>query len=278
MSWLSPSRVRCLYGRSSPSGSPSSSSPARPERHLAASPAARGAAYDRQDAAHRCTLRRRELGKQRSFIFSPYASTYSYWGRSPALLRSGCTRSGSHSPRVRWYLPNALYAVLFPEVAAKGDEALHEVAWIARTSWSAVLVVGALLTGLAALVVVPFYGSAFVGAVAVVGVLVPGMATGALASVLSAYLAGIGKPGLATIAATVNLGSNVVICATDPSFDYVGAAVASSISYSCAAVLLTYYFVRETGLRLSAVIVPRRPDVFRGLSELRGVVSGNGSR
>jgi O-antigen/teichoic acid export membrane protein len=110
-----------------------------------------------------------------------------------------------------------------------------------------------------------------VGAVRVVAILVPGMVTGALSTVLSAYLAGSGLPGLATVVAAVNVSSNIVLCLIlIPSFGYAGAAAASSISYSLAAVLTTYFFLRESRMPLASILLPRRAD-FAGIElQVRG--------
>ena len=178
---------------------------------------------------------------------------------------------------IGWYLPNALYAVLFPKVAAQGQEARELVGRVARMSWPLVLVTGVCLVGLARVLVVPFYGSAFSGAVGVVAVLVPGMTAAALSSVLSSYVAGRGKPGLATVAATVNLAVNVALnVLLIPPLGYLGAAAASSVSYSLAAAVMILFFLRETGLPAKSVLVPRRSDFSEISIRRRGQLSRTG--
>jgi O-antigen/teichoic acid export membrane protein len=169
---------------------------------------------------------------------------------------------------VGWYVPNALYGVLFPKVAAERDRTGRFVAQTARLVWPIVLIVGIVIVLLAELVVVPLYGSQFVGAVGVVALLVPGMTLGGVASVLSAHLAGIGKPGLATKVGALNLTANVAACLVlIPSFEELGAAAASSLSYSCAAALMAFYFIRETRLPTTSILLPARSDLV-GLSRL----------
>ena len=171
---------------------------------------------------------------------------------------------------VGWYLPNAVYGVLFPTVAAGANDAHDVVARVARVTWPVILGIGICLGGLASLIVVPLYGSAFAGAVGVVAALVPGITMGALGSVLSAYLAGIGKPGQATAAAALNLTVNVALCLIlIPKLDETGAAAASSISYICGAALIVYFFTRETGVPLTSVLLPRRSDFVGAAIELR---------
>jgi O-antigen/teichoic acid export membrane protein len=178
---------------------------------------------------------------------------------------------------VGWFVPNALYGVLFPKTAAEGIGSKDLVAQTARTVWPVVLVVGLCLVGVAELLVLPLYGSGFVGAVGVVTILVPGMTTGAVSTVLSAYLAGTGLPGLATAAATINVTSNVLLCALlIPPFGYSGAAAASSVSYSLAAVATAYFFLRKARLPLASVLLPRRSDFSGALVQVRGRIRRTG--
>jgi Na+-driven multidrug efflux pump len=73
----------------------------------------------------------------------------------------------------------------------------------------------------------------------------------------------------AYIALAGNLGLNLLLI---PSRGIAGAAMATTLSYTVAAVLLLVFFLRESGLGLSEVLVLRRSDIAswrRALVEFR---------
>jgi len=172
-----------------------------------------------------------------------------------------------------WYIPNSLGGVLAPKVASEGIDALHVTLRIGRVTW--------VITGLAAICIligstfmVPLlFGSQFAGSVVALAFLLPGIVATAFASAPSAYLNGIGRPGDWTRAAAanvaVNITANIVLI---PRFGVVGAAAASSLSYSTAAVIITMSLIRQTKVGLRELVVPTRDDLRMVPDALRAVL------
>jgi O-antigen/teichoic acid export membrane protein len=115
--------------------------------------------------------------------------------------------------------------------------------------------------GVATAFVVPaLYGSAFRGAVAPAHILLVGLAFDGLAGVVTAYLYGIGRPGLNSLAVGVGVlftvGLDLLLI---PSFGAIGAAWASTAAYLSSTVVLLIWFwamaKRHRGDALEALVV-----------------------
>ena len=122
------------------------------------------------------------------------------------------------------------------------------------------------------------YGEPFRPSVAALIWILPGIVIFSVANVLAAYIAGIGKPRLNLLVSSISL---VVTIALDlaliPKFNIVGAAIASSVSYTLSAVLLIAFFSRETGASLREILLPTAEDVKMLLSVVRLRVRSEGT-
>ena len=80
--------------------------------------------------------------------------------------------------------------------------------------------------------------------------------------ILTAFLAGRGKPELNLIGSVAGV---IVTILMDliliPKFGGVGAAIATSLSYSITAVIAILFFKRNTGLTLNEIMVIKKSDV-----------------
>jgi O-antigen/teichoic acid export membrane protein len=80
-------------------------------------------------------------------------------------------------------------------------------------------------------------------------------------NLVGAYVSGIGHPGDATKANVVNLLVNVAVnLLLIPVFGIAGAALASSVSYTSAAVVLAVLWKRRSGLSVRELLVPTISD------------------
>lgn len=96
----------------------------------------------------------------------------------------------------------------------------------------------------AGLVIPLFYGSAFDDAVTPTRIILVGLALDSVAGVVTAYLYGVGRPGLNSVAMGAGLCITVALdLLLIPRFDAVGAAVASAVAYLATAVVLLWFFV-----------------------------------
>lgn len=163
-----------------------------------------------------------------------------------------------------WLMSNSVASVLLPKVAAATDvaQSVRHTTRVARLSLWATAVC-ALALGLLASQAIPLlYGEAFRPSVAALFWLLPGITLFSIVNVLAAYIAGIGKPKLNLLVSSLSLIITIGLdLALIPRFNIVGAAIASTVSYSFSALMLIIFFIRETGAPLREVLLPTSEDV-----------------
>jgi O-antigen/teichoic acid export membrane protein len=144
----------------------------------------------------------------------------------------------------------AITYVLYPRLTARSrKEAARAVAELLRRAFVLTAVAAVPLAAAAPLLPL-VYGRAFAGAVLPACILVGGLIGEGVAGLVSAYLYGVGRPGVNSLALGVSV---VVTIALDvlliPHFHAVGAAVASAAAYltGSAALLACYFTVRKPG-------------------------------
>jgi O-antigen/teichoic acid export membrane protein len=140
--------------------------------------------------------------------------------------------------------PLALTYVLYPKYARDDDAT-------ARTKARRLLPKAGLLTAasivplwFAATYLIPaLYGSDFRGAIAPAHIILFGLALEGVAAVITAFLYGIGRPGLNSWGMAAGLGATVLLdLLLIPSFGATGAAVASAVAYLTSTLALVYFF------------------------------------
>jgi O-antigen/teichoic acid export membrane protein len=143
----------------------------------------------------------------------------------------------------------AITYVLYPRLAVRDREtAARDVARLLPRSF--MLTAAAAIPLAAAVPLLPLvYGASFAGAMIPAYILLFGLIGEGVAGLISAYLYGVGRPGVNSVA----LGVSVVVTigldlALIPHYHAVGAAIASAAAYltSSAALLCCYFAVRNT--------------------------------
>jgi O-antigen/teichoic acid export membrane protein len=171
-----------------------------------------------------------------------------------------------------WLMSNSVASVLLPKIAAStgDDSSVRHTARVTRLSLWATAFCGLALAVIATQAIPLLYGEAFRPSIMALIWLLPGIVVFSVANVLAAYMAGIGKPRLNLLVSGVSL---IVTIALDlaliPKLNIVGAAIASTVSYSLGALLLIVFFIRETGAPLREVLLPTAEDVKILLSVAR---------
>jgi len=162
-----------------------------------------------------------------------------------------------------WFVPQTLAVVLLPQASRLSAlQARQLTSRVCRfTIWLSLL--AALLLGLLARPLVTLiFGPAFVPAVPALWLLLPGVVMYAISNLLTSHLVGRGHPWennyALALAFVSNLGINLYAI---PRFGILGAALASSLSYSLATIYLLRAYQRLSGASLSEMIVPRRDDL-----------------
>ncbi|HEU4768218.1 MAG TPA: polysaccharide biosynthesis C-terminal domain-containing protein [Pyrinomonadaceae bacterium] len=171
-----------------------------------------------------------------------------------------------------WLMSNSVATVLLPKVAASsdGDGNVRHTMQVTRLSLWATACCGVVLGLLATQAIPLFYGEPFRPSVMALLWLLPGIVIFSVANVLAAYIAGIGKPRLNLLVSGISL---VITITLDliliPKLNIVGAAMASTVSYSVTALLLVFFFSRETGAPLRQILLPTSEDLRMLLSLAR---------
>ena len=172
-----------------------------------------------------------------------------------------------------WLISGAVATAVFARVGAAVDEprrAAEQTATLART----VLVIQFGLALILAVAAQPLlrtlYGTPFEPAASALWLLLPGAVVLGGAAVLSAHVAGLGRPDLNLVGAIAGLIVTVILdLVLIPSAGISGAAIASSASYGATAAVAAFFFVRLTGVPIRALLVIRRSDLRQLRAALR---------
>lgn len=176
------------------------------------------------------------------------------------VFLSGTSALGLYSVAVNacellWIVPDGAGAAIATRTAAEGDGATASTARAIRIVLVAGLIMGVSLAVLSYWAIPFAFGDAFRAAVPAVWLLLPGAISMGVFRLLSAYFQGAGMPELVSAPAmagvAANLASNLLLI---PMIGFYGAAVASSISYTLVAALLTARFLTDTDARTSQLV------------------------
>ena len=182
---------------------------------------------------------------------------------------SGAREVGLYSVAVAWaealwYLPTALSAVQRPDLVRASEREARRVAGYAfRVSAVLTLVLAAGLVIVAPVLCTTFFGEDFSGAVPQLRILALGALGVVAMKQLGSALTARGRPALASAAIGVSFVCTVVLdIALIPTYDGIGAAVASSLAYTAGGIAVAAAFV--VALRGSVRdLVPRPGELAR---------------
>jgi O-antigen/teichoic acid export membrane protein len=152
-------------------------------------------------------------------------------------------------------VPNAVSSVFFPHVAGVAREtADRDVLVVTRVTL--------LLTGVAALALVPMATMLVQGLLPALYVLLPGVVALSITKVLSDYLSGLGLTGTTSavtiLAFIINVAANLILI---PRFGIVGASAASLVSYAASSIVITLIAARLAHAPARSFLIPRLADV-----------------
>ncbi|HEY3334186.1 MAG TPA: polysaccharide biosynthesis C-terminal domain-containing protein [Candidatus Limnocylindrales bacterium] len=169
-----------------------------------------------------------------------------------------------------WYIPNALGTVMFSRAVDPAEDASGTAVVLSRATIAITLALAVPTFAFGPWFVELLYGSAFAEAGVALRWILPGIVAYSVVAVLSRYLVGRGRPGLATGAMltglAVNVVSNVVLI---PALGIIGAAMSSSLSYWITAILILAAFHRLSGRGLGETLILRPRDVVAASRALR---------
>jgi len=166
---------------------------------------------------------------------------------------------------ILWMVPTAMGTVLFPSIARSrgGDRDQLTLAVCRNTFW---IMLG--LCGVLALARRPalelFFGERFLPAAPALLAILPGIFAMSIQVVLGTDLSGRGHPLPVTLGSVLGFAVNVALNVVwIRRYGIVGASLASSVSYSIVALVVTVAFFRMTGARARDAFLLRREDLSR---------------
>jgi O-antigen/teichoic acid export membrane protein len=162
-----------------------------------------------------------------------------------------------------WYFPGAVGTVIFARTPGmKADDANRSTPRICRNTFFLTVIASLLFFVMGRYIILLFFGSAFLPAVKPLWILLPGVIAFSIPKVLNNELAGRGKPIVGTIAAgfslAVNIPLNILLI---PRMGISGAALASTISYTVAAIVVFVVFLKISGNNWVDTLLLKREDL-----------------
>jgi len=166
-----------------------------------------------------------------------------------------------------WMISQSVNTVAFPRIVASKDGEVNRkqltvlvfryVLWFSSFAAFFSFVLGEWI-------VVLLYGQEFRYAAVAFRLLIPGIMILGIARVAGNDTAGRGKPGINAVQSILSVAVNIILnLVLIPKFDFLGAAIATTISYSMLGILFVYTFCKNTDTNWRELVLPTREDVRR---------------
>jgi stage V sporulation protein B len=163
-----------------------------------------------------------------------------------------------------WYVTNSIAVILFPQVsAATSTRMAAEQLTVKLTRMGLASTVGlaASLAVAAPLGIPLLFGKEFLGAVPALLWLLPGVVVFSMTNILASYIVGRGYPQynavVSAISFTVTLGLDLLLI---PLWGIVGAAIATTVAYLAATMVILYFFRKLASTPFSTLLIPCKED------------------
>ncbi len=161
-----------------------------------------------------------------------------------------------------WYISKSFGLILYPKIAAADSEKANQFTpLVCRNAVFFTLLAIAFLFIFSDALIPALFTAKFIPSVTALKLLLPGIFFMSVARILSSDLTGRGFPEYSTIASFACL---LVTVALDliliPKYGINGASLASSLAYFVDALVIVIIFKRETGLRLSEILIIKLND------------------
>lgn len=168
-----------------------------------------------------------------------------------------------------WLIPESIATVLFPRISSSTSLDANQITpKIARHTLLIIFILSLLLTATANLLIKILFGQDFLPSIAPLLILLPGIIFFSVSKILTADLAGRGKPQFGTYAAFISLAVNVPLnLLLIPRWGISGAAFASSVAYILATVIAFIYYIKISANTLTDILLIKRQD-FQAYSNL----------
>jgi O-antigen/teichoic acid export membrane protein len=157
-----------------------------------------------------------------------------------------------------WVFSGFVSQVMLPRIASWKDENEKRtqltIITMRFTFWLSILI-SLLIILFGRILIELLYGAAFSPSVNALLLILPGIVMYNFSRVLGTDMSGRGKPEVNSILFTLSLGVNIVAnLILIPRFDFIGAAIASSVSYSVLGIMTSVIFCRMYGIRWQELV------------------------
>lgn len=183
---------------------------------------------------------------------------------------TGIYSKGAALIEYMWQIPMLLSTIIFARSANSKNSNLfsYKVCQLLRISIAIIILACIVLAFLAPWIIDLLYGEEFLESGTVLRLLIPGVVLLTIFKVLNMDMAGRGKPWISLKAMVPALLLNMILnIIWIPKYAANGASLASTISYSIAAVLFLFVYSKETGIPVREILGYRMKD-FRAIQEL----------
>ena len=172
---------------------------------------------------------------------------------------------------VLWYVPTSIGTILFPHVSRSSDSAANVVtARISRQTLILMAVASAGVAVVAPRIIPAVFGPEFRPSILALLYLLPGVLVFSLAKILGNDFSGRGwvvtNGIVSAIALAINVSLNLSLI---PQYGINGAALASTISYSVATLVLLALFAKYTKVSWLDLLIPKQGDLAQMLRTLK---------
>lgn len=161
-----------------------------------------------------------------------------------------------------WMLPGSIATILFSRVSSIKDvEADNLTPRVARHTFFIILIISLILAVLAKPLIEILFGDAFLPSVMPLLILLPGIIALSFPKILTADLAGRGKPKYSLYASVISLGVNIPLNLwLIPRWGISGAAFASSVAYIIGTLVVIAAFIKISGKSWGEILIIKKID------------------
>lgn len=163
-----------------------------------------------------------------------------------------------------WYIPNTVGLVLFPALSSIHDEKeIHLFSGQVCRNTLLITAWGGISLGLIGkFLILLFYGTQYSRSVNAMLLILPGVVAMSVYKVLTRNFSSRNRQQISIMAASVSLVVNIVLnFAWIPKYGIDGAALASSVSYVIAAIILVFMIKIESGIPLRKLLIVDKEDI-----------------
>jgi O-antigen/teichoic acid export membrane protein len=162
-----------------------------------------------------------------------------------------------------WFLPESIAIVLFPFVASSKNDDVRRLVSITSRNTLMLMFISSIIVGIfAEPIIVTLFGIEYLPAVNLLRLLLPGTIFLSVARLITVAYAGLGKPEMGAITALVSLSLMVVlIVVLVPIWGVSGVAIAASIGYMFAALIIVITFSRQMKVPLQELLFINLSDI-----------------